>query len=163
LACCLTVPAQARVVIYTAKSGDTPESIAADYYGNRSLALFLLESNGLERGKAVKPGVKVRIPTAFRYRVKRGDTLAGLALKFLDDKRRASFLAAFSGMRPSDRLREGQELMVPFQHLHRASAPESLQSVARTFYGDASKAKLLADYNFRSAPMLAKGDPIVVP
>jgi hypothetical protein len=35
--------------------------------------------------------------------------------------------------------------------------------VAREFYGDASKAKLLADYNFRSAPMLAKGEKVVVP
>ena len=155
--------ANARVVVYTAKSGDTPESIAADYYGNRSQALFILESNGLEHDKPLKPGQKVRIPTAFHYRVHKGDTLEGLGQKFLDDKRRAPFLAAFSGLRPSDKLREGQDLLVPFQHVHRTEVPESLQSVARAFYGDASKAKLLADYNFRTAPMLAKGDKVLVP
>lgn len=155
--------AYARVVVYTAKAGDTPESIAADYYGNRSQALFILESNGLERDKPLRPGQKVRIPTAFHYRVHKGDTLEGLSKKFLDDGRRAPFLAAFSGMRPTDKLREGQDLLIPFQHVHRADKPESLQSVARDFYNDQSKAKLLADYNFRTAPMLAKGERLLVP
>src|SRR5262249_3998408 len=63
----------------------------------------------------------------------------------------------------TDKLREGQELTVPFQVVHRAEAPESLQSVARAFYGDASRAKLLAEYNFRPSPMLAKGERVVVP
>ncbi len=155
--------ASAKVVTYSSKPGDTPESIAADYYGNRSQAIFILETNGLERDKPLKPGQKVRIPTAFHYRVHKGDTLEGLAQKFLDDKRRSPFLAAFSGLRPTDKLREGQDLLIPFQHVHRTDVPESLQSVARSFYGDASKAKLLADYNFRTAPMLAKGERILVP
>jgi nucleoid-associated protein YgaU len=155
--------ANARVVIYSAKSGDTPESIAADYYGNRAQAIFVIETNGLERDKPLRPGQKVRIPTAFRYRVRKGETLEALAQRFLDDKRRAQFLAAFNGMRPTDKLREGQDLVVPFQHVHRTDVPESLQSVARAFYGDASRAKLLADYNFRAAPMLAKGERILVP
>jgi LysM domain len=155
--------AAAKVIVYSAKAGDTPESIAADYYGNRSQAIFILETNGLERDKPLKPGQKVRIPTAFHYRVRKGDTLEGLSQKFLDDKRRAPFLAAFSGLRATDKLREGQDLLIPFQHVHRTEVPESLQSVARSLYGDASKAKLLADYNFRSAPMLAKGERILVP
>ena len=123
--------ASAKVVVYSAKPGDTPESIAADYYGNRSQAIFIIETNGLERDKPLKPGQKVRIPTAFHYRVHKGDTLEGLAQKFLDDKRRSPFLAAFSGLRPTDKLREGQDLLIPFQHVHRTEVPESLQSVAR--------------------------------
>ena len=148
--------APSHVVVYTAKNGDTPESVAADYYGNRSQAIFLIESNGLERDKPLKPGRK----SAFqRHSISRrkGDTLEGLAQKFLDDKRRAVFLAAFSRLRGTDKLREGQELVMPFQHVHRAELPESVQSVARAFYGDASKAKLLADYNFRTAQDVGQG------
>src|SRR5438874_1579504 len=159
----LSSVASARVVMYSAKNGDTPESIAGDFYGNRSQAVFLIESNGLERDKPLKPGQRVRIPTAFKYRVKKGDTLEALAQKFLDDKRRAKFLAAYSGLKETDKLREGQELLVPFQHVHRAELPESLQSVARAFYGDDSKEKLLADYNFRTSKMLAKGEKLLVP
>src|SRR5262245_47721490 len=94
--------ASAKVVVYSSKPGDTPESIAADYYGNRSQAIFILESNGLERDKPLKPGQKVRIPTAYHYRVHKGDTLEGVSQKFLDDRRRSPFLAAFSGLRPTD-------------------------------------------------------------
>jgi len=154
--------AQARVVIYTARSGDTAESVAADYYGNRALASFIAEGNGLKDSK-LKPGQKVRIPTAFKYKLKRGDTLERLAQRFLDDKRRAQFLGSLNGLKLTDKLREGQELLIPFQHLHHADAPESLAAVAKTFYGDASKAKMLADFNFRSAPMLAKGEKLLVP
>ena len=41
-----------------------------------------------------------------------------------------------AGLRPTDKLREGQDLLIPFQHVHRTEVPESLQSVARAFYGD---------------------------
>jgi hypothetical protein len=37
-----SVGAHAKVAVYSAKAGDTPESIAADYYGNRSLAPFII-------------------------------------------------------------------------------------------------------------------------
>jgi LysM repeat protein len=154
--------AEARVVFYTARAGDTPESVAADYYGNRSLALFIAEGNGVRDGK-LKPGQRVRIPTAYKYKLRKGDTLEGLAQRLLDDKRRAGHLAQVNGMKLTDKLREGQELLIPFQHLHTAGAPESLSAVSRAFYGDTSKAKLLADFNFRSQPMLAKGEKLLVP
>src|SRR6185436_9742489 len=144
-----------RVVFYTARAGDTAESVAADYYGNRSLAMFIAEGNGSKDGK-LKTGQRVRIPTAYKYKLRKGDTLEGLAQRFLDDKRRAGHLAFVNGIKLNDKLREGQELLIPFQHLHTAEAPESLSAVARAFYGDASKSKPLADFNFRSAPMLAK-------
>jgi hypothetical protein len=151
----LSAIAHAKVALHTAKNGDTTESVAAEYYGNRSLAPFLMEANGLKDNK-LRAGQKVRVPTAFKYRVRKGDTLEALAQKFLDEKRRAPFLASFSGIGKGDKLREGQELLIPFQHVHVAPAPESLQSVARSFYGDSGKAKLLGEYNFRNSPMLAK-------
>src|SRR5207245_593255 len=55
LLCSMAGPAAARVVTYSAKAGDTPESIAADYYGNRSLALFISEGNGLAHDARLKP------------------------------------------------------------------------------------------------------------
>jgi LysM repeat protein len=162
LLACVTNFAFAKVALYTAKNGDTAESVAAEYYGNRSLAPFLVEANGLHDAK-LKAGQKLRIPTAFQYKSRKGDTLEALSQKFLDDKRRAPFLAQLNGIGKSDKLREGQELLIPFQHVHVAQAPESLQSVARSFYGDASKGRLLGEYNFRSAPMLAKGEKLLVP
>jgi LysM repeat protein len=157
------VDAHARMIIYTARNGDTAESIAADYYGNRSLALYITEGNNLPREAKLRAGTKVRIPTAFHYRVRRGDTLEALGGKFLDDKRRGVLLAWFNTFKANDRLREGQDIIIPFQHVHRADAPESLSSLARNFYGDPNKSRLLMDFNFRTSPMLAKGERIVLP
>jgi len=161
--CSLPATAAARSVTYTVQAGDTAESVAADYYGNRSLALIVLEANGMEHAAKLRSGQKLRIPTAFRYRVKKGETLELLAQRFCDDKRRAPLLAQIAGVKPTDKLREGQDLVVPFNVTHRAEAPESLSSVARTFYGDVGKAKLLSDYNFRTSPLLAKGERVLVP
>ena len=155
--------AQAKFVMHSVVASDTAESVAADYYGNRSLAMIVLESNGLDRTAKLRTGQKLRIPTASRYRVRRGDTLELLAQRFCDDKRRAPMLAQLAGLHPGDKLREGQDLPVPFQVVHRADAPESLQSVARAYYGDATRGKLLSDYNFRASTMLAKGDKVTVP
>jgi len=155
--------AGARMVVYSAKNGDTAESIAADYYGNRSLARFISEGNGMAADARLKPGQKIRIPTAFHYKVRKGDTLEALSQKFLEDKRRAPVLAQLNGLKLTDKLNVGQDLMMPFLHLHRAQKPEALASVAKDFYGDSSKAKFLADFNFRPATMLAPGDKLLIP
>ena len=161
---CLTAHvAEARVVVYVAKAGDTAETIAADFYGNRSLALLLAEGNGVARDAKLRAGQRVKIPTAVTYKLKKGDTLESLAQRFLEDKRRAPQLAQLNGLKISDKLKEGQELVIPFQHVHRAETSESLQAVSRAFYGDTSRAKLLQEFNFRAFPQLAKGDKIVVP
>ena len=156
-------PAAARVVTHTVEAGDSAESVAADYYGNRSLSIIVLAANNLDHGAKLRSGQKLRIPTAFRYRVKRGETLEGLAQRFCEDKRRAPALAQIAGLKPTDKLREGQDLLIPFNVTHKADAPESLQSVARTFYGDPNRGRLLGEYNFHSSPLLAKGERITVP
>jgi LysM repeat protein len=156
-------PAHARAVVHTVQAGDTAESVAADYYGNRSLAIVVLEANGMERSGKLRIGQKLRIPTAYRYRIKRGETLEALAQRCCEDRRRAAVLGQMLGLKPGDKLREGQEVLMPFQVVHRADAPESLSSLARTVYGDPGRAKLLLDYNMRGSPMLAKGERVAVP
>ena len=95
--------------------GLRPESLAAAYYGNRTLAIFIRGDNGLLPGGKLKVGQRVRIPTAFQYQVRRGDSLEAIARKFLDDPRRASPLAAFNGIKLGDKLKDGQELVIPFE------------------------------------------------
>lgn len=155
--------AEARVLVHVARSGETPEQLAALYYGNRSLATFILEANGLRRPGRLVAGQRVRVPTAFRYRMQRGETLEAVAARFLDDPRRAPFIAGWSGLARGERGREGLELLLPFQFVHRARAPESLASVAKAFYDDPGQARMLLGYNFRSSPVLATGERLVVP
>src|SRR5258708_5553611 len=115
--------------MYSVKAGDTPESIAAEYYGNRAFAIYIVQGNSLSQHGSLKTGERLHIPTAFHYRIHKGDTLEALAKRFLDDGRRAPFLAQLSGIHVSDRLHEGQDILVPFQLTHRPSAPESLLAI----------------------------------
>lgn len=150
-------------VVRTARGGDTPETLAAEFYGDRALGLFIRENNGLARAGRLRAGQSVKIPTAFAVKLKRGDTLERLARRYLGDGRRASFLGEWNGLKPGDTLHEGAQLIVPFHLVHKAAAPESLSSLAKTYYGDASQGKLLAAYNFRTSPVLAQGEKLVVP
>ena len=159
----LAARARAGVLVHTARAGDTPETLAADYYGNRALARFIVEANGLRPNDPLRAGQVVRIPTAFHYRIKRHETLEAVAKRFLDDRRRAPFLAQWSNLPRGERPREGSDLLVAFQFVHRAAAPESVASIARAFYGDPAQARMLLAYNFRVAPTLATGERIVVP
>jgi membrane-bound lytic murein transglycosylase D len=71
------------------ESGETLSSIAKTY---RVTAVAIAEANGLQRGAELQPGEKLIIPAArpveetkprlVRYRVRRGDTLGGIADQF---------------------------------------------------------------------------------
>ena len=150
-------------LVYLPREGDTPESLAQQYYGSRKQAVFIREANHLGTSGRLKDGVPVKIPGAYRIRVKKGDTLEGLADRLLNDKRRARFLGEWNGLKLSDVLREGADLKIPFHLRHSALAPESLSSLAGTFYNDPQQGKMLADYNFRGVPVLAKGESVVIP
>ncbi len=149
-----------KPVPYTAVANDTIESVAADYYGNRQAAALLSEVNGLHDPK-LRAGQRIKLPSALRYRVKKGDTIEALATRFLDDKRRAPFLATWNGV-IGGKLREGQTLLVPYNVSHRAAVGDSWTQLAKTFLGDASRGKQLADYNFHG-PALSPGERVTMP
>lgn len=167
LAALCAAPLEARAalgsLVHVARAGDTAESLAATYYGNRAHAIFIREANHLGSSGRLQEGQTVRIPGAFRIHVKKGDTLEKLALRFLDDTRRARFLGEWNGLKLSDILPEGAELKVPFHLTHRAEAPEAFKMLAKLFYNDAEQGRLLADYNFRKVMVLTKGERVVIP
>src|SRR4051812_43332698 len=86
------VPSLARAslgsVVYVTRAGDTPESLAQAFYGNRAQAVFIREANHLGASGRLHEGQTVRVPGAFKIKVKKGDTLEALAKRFLDDARR---------------------------------------------------------------------------
>src|SRR5262249_37714663 len=142
------------------------ESLAATFYGNRAQAVFIREANHLGPLDRLHEGQTLRVPGAFKIKVKKGDTLEALSRRFLDDARRAWYLGLLNGLKVNDVLREGIEIRVPTNLTHRAGAPESLPTLARDFYSDSQQSKMLADYNFRwqgQGSVLVKGERIVLP
>jgi eukaryotic-like serine/threonine-protein kinase len=154
---------QRPVIVHAVRKGDTFELLAAEYYGSRDFAVFILLANGLPHPRPLKVGEKLAIPTAWKYRVQEGDTLPGLAQRYLGDARRAPFLAEFNHLGPDATIGIGEELTVPYHATHTAAGREDLVSLAATFYGATSKAELLRRYNFRGGRPLSRGESIIIP
>lgn len=155
--------ARSPVLLHTVRRGDTIELLAAEYYGRRDFAVYVLLANGLARPRTLKPGEKVSIPTAWRYKIVEGDTFSGLAKRLLGDERRAAFLADINHVALSATLAIGDEIVIPYHGIHVAASREDVGSLAATFYGDRDRAEMLRRYNFRTGRSLAKGDSIIIP
>ena len=157
----LGVPLHAAA--YVCKEGDSLPALAQLLYGSDGAAVYIGAANNLGKTALCKAGQKIVLPTATSYKIKRGDRLELLAKQFLGDKRRALALAQLNNMKLNDKLREGQEISIPFLHSHRAEAPESVSAIAKQYYGDASRGRLVAEFNYRQAPVVPKGERVLVP
>lgn len=151
------------VVFHVAEADDTLDLLAAEYFGDRRLAPFIMVANKIIRKRRLRPKERLRIPTAWEYQAIAGEPLGPLAARFLGDKRRDKFLADFNGIRVDTTLATGQEIMVPFHVRHVAAQRETLAALAQRFYGEPGKARLLHDYNFLSSTTLNKGQVVIVP
>lgn len=148
---------------YKVEAGDTFELLAAEYYGDRRHAAFLLVANSLDHARPLKPGEIIRIPISREHTAKAGDTFATIAAAYLGDARRAKYLAEFNGVAADESIAAGHVITVPFHVVHRAAAKESLESIAAAYFGKSSQAKLLRGYNYLTKDSLDKGETIVIP
>jgi serine/threonine-protein kinase len=158
------VDALRPTIVHTMRKGDSLELLAAEYYGTRDFAVFILLANGMENAKKLKPGQKISIPTAWKYKIREGDTLSGLATRLLGDQRRAPLLAEINRIPIDATLSIGDELTIPYHATYTANDRIDLGALANAFYRDASKAELLRRYNLRpDRKPLAKGEQLIVP
>ena len=150
-------------VTYDVRAGDTLELIAAEYYGDRDDAVFIMLANNITHPQPLKPGMQLQIPVSREITAAPNDTFASLAGLYLADPRRGSFLAEFNGLPADNAPATGSLLSIPFSVNHKASSKEPLSNVATAFLGDASRAKMLREYNFLDHDTLAPGETIVIP
>lgn len=163
LLCGLAPPAFARMIIHTVRQGDTLELLSAEYYGNRGHAVYIMAVNNFTHPRPLRPGMRLKIPTAWHYKLKKAESLARVAEVYVGDKRRASFLAQFSGYHSVEEVRPGQDVVIPFHLTHEAQSAETLGMVAAAYYGDSRKGDLLREYNFRSSSRLDRGERVLIP
>jgi hypothetical protein len=150
-------------VTHRVQAGDTLELLAAEYYGDRADSLFIMAANHMLHPRPLKKGEKIRVPVSREITTSVGDTFESLAQAYLGDKRRARLLAGFNGLTPDDSLAAGTVLSVPFTISYTAEFDIGLDKIAEAYFGDASKAPVLRDYNFLDKDVLAKGETIDVP
>ena len=143
--------------------GDTLDLLAAEFYGNRDHAIFIMKVNGITHKRPLKKGERLRIPVPITVTSQEGDSWDGLAEKHLGDARRGAYLASFNKQDARDSLAAGQRLRVPFHVRHRAERRVSLREIAAAYLRDPGQARFLRDYNFLDRGSLDKGDSIVIP
>lgn len=150
-------------IVHKVKRGDSLDLLAAEYYGDRNHAIFIMVANKLDHPRPLRPGEKLRVPVTRDVTAAVGDTFEGLAQAYLGDKRRAAFLAEFNGVAVADGLAAGTVLTVPFHVVHTAAGQESLASIAAAYFGDGKNAGLLRRYNFLDHDTLEPRETIVIP
>jgi LysM repeat protein len=148
--------------VYKVRQKDTLDVIAAEYYGDRAHATFIIAENKLKNGR-IQPNTRLRIPVTKEITTPKGETFSTLAATYLGDERRAPFLADFNNLPLDDSLATGTAITIPFHIAHTADATESLASIASHFYGDSKQADLLKRYNFLDKNTIEKGEQIFVP
>ena len=154
--------ATSDVTIYRAKQGDTLDLIAAEFYGDRNKAIFIMVSNKIQHPRALKPGERLRIPVTRQVTTSPGDTWETLAASYLGDPRRGTFLAEFNGL-ASDDLASGTPLQIPFTITHTAAGTETIANIALAYFGDNKNASLIRHYNFLDKEAIEKGEQLIVP
>ena len=103
-------------VKHTVQKGESVASIC-DHYGVSQRDF--LELNGLRKGKHLRLGQEVKIPNVLRvsgkrYKVKPGDTLAGLSMAYYGSERHVPLLvAANPQVTDPSRLRVGAVIKIP--------------------------------------------------
>jgi LysM repeat protein len=163
----LVVPApreaRAQSITHKASPGDTLQLLAAEYYGDRRHAVFIMVANNLAHPRKLKKGEPIKIPIGQDVTVKAGDSWESVAAQYLGHKDRGPFLARFNGVDPESSLAAGAAVRIPLRVTHKAVARVSLEQLAANYLGDRNKAEILKTYNFLDRDQLEPGESIVVP
>jgi hypothetical protein len=155
--------AQPRYITHRAKPGDSLQLLAAEYYGDRRHAVFIMVANKIAHPRPLKRRERIRIPVGRDITTAAGDSFKSLAAAHMGDERRAGFLAAFNGSTEDASIAAGEEIRIPLRVTHTAAARVDIGVLAATYLGDRSKASFLKDYNFLTKDYLTKGESIIIP
>lgn len=154
----------AAVITHTVKEGESLTGIAKKYYGSDDRYIILGEYNNLPNPKKIDVGQKIVIPKSFKYRIKKGDQIALIAKRFLDNKDRYAVLMEINGIKDPKNISIDQIIKIPAKIPYTVKKGETLAIIAERFYGDIKKYTLIASYNFISDPkMLEPGQRLVIP
>src|SRR6185295_7004799 len=101
-------------VVHRVRQGDSLELIAAEFYGDRTKAVFIMVANKMTHVRPLRPGERLRVPISREVATSPGDTFESLAATWLGSARRGPFLASFNGLSSDDGLPAGAVLTIPF-------------------------------------------------
>jgi LysM repeat protein len=162
LAAALAMPARASELTHVLVAGETLGSLASWYYGASWKSVYILTRNGIANDGDIAAGTRLVIPTSFTYRVRRGDSLADIAKRFLGDRDRYKAVMQENGLKDPADLAAGAVLLMPFHLRYVVESGDSWSRIAQRFYRTSRKGSELKDYN-PGVDALDPGDRVTVP
>ncbi|HVK87217.1 MAG TPA: LysM peptidoglycan-binding domain-containing protein [Kofleriaceae bacterium] len=150
-------------LIYKVRPNDSLSLIAAEFYGDRNKAIFIMVANKMEHPRKLRGGERLKIPVSRQLITSPGDTFESIAKALLGDERRGRYLARFNNLDEGSSLASGTELAIPFTVTHTAQSTESIANITAAYFGDAKNAALISGYNFLDKDAIDKGDRVIIP
>lgn len=159
-------------LIYVVKKGDTLWAIADKFLGNGDRYREIMLLNNL-KSDIITPGQILRIPQMqdnndiVYYRVRRGDTLWDLALKFLGSGDEYRKIMDINGL-TSDTIYPGQILKIPIDSekvtvIYTVKKGDTLWDISKRFLGTGSRYKEIMLLNNLDSDAIYPGENLKIP
>lgn len=159
-----------RYLQTTTGRGDTPAKLARRYYGDPERGRLIAAANQLPEKARLTAGRSVRIPTAWSYRIREGDTWSRLARDYLGDARRGKVLAGLNGKKIRQEPPEHHVIIIPAVIPIRDERPRDVTDVAvqvlrasRRARAVRELARIIRSYNFLRSKRIKAGQTVLVP
>lgn len=109
----LKIPASREI---TADVGDTFDSLAGDYLGDRRRGKFLAQFNGLDLQESIAAGTVISIPFQIKHTAAAEESLTSIAAAYFGSSKNATLLRGYNFL-DKDTIAPGDTIMVPIHHV----------------------------------------------
>ena len=152
---------------HVVREGETLASIAERYYGDPRRENVLVAANGLTAngGAPIEIGLRLLVPHVGYHRVEADETWATIARRVYGDPRRAFIIVEANDASQSEQPAEGTELLLPYPLRHVTGQSETLQRIAKNYYGDGNReeTRRLRRFNNLRVNRIARGQILLIP
>jgi LysM repeat protein len=163
----LAVAAPAGAFQHIVKPGETLAQVAERVYGDAKHETVLVGANALDvqGGTVISAGMRLEVPAPGHHTVMQGETWADLALSWLgaSDMARTELLAHANKGVPWVPPVEGQEIEIPAVVTYISGDGETVNSLAKRYWGDPGRGWELNSYNRREGVPVRRGEVVLVP
>jgi len=148
---------------YRPKKDETLSHVALIHYGDPKKWVYITAANFIADPNKIPRNRPLWVPTVWKYRLKKGDSLSKLAAKHLKDSKRADFLKWLNKVKNPRDLDAGKLITMPFLLRHRVQQGQSMVDVAKRYYFRSKETGLLRRFNNKRTNVLKPGEIVFVP
>jgi len=148
---------------YKPKKDETLSHVALIHYGDPKKWVYITAANFIADPNKIPRNRPLWVPTVWKYRIRKGDSLARLAGKYLKDSKRSDFLKWLNKIKNPRDLETGKLIRMPFLLRHRVQQGQSMVDVSKRYFFRSKETGLLRRFNDKRTNVLKPGEIVFVP